>query len=137
MAPRLSEATAVSVCAPSASRTETLYGLVASLPSDTAPSKNWTFVTLPSVSLAEARMVTLAVLLKDGVVNRVGDGHAGRQIRRRGRGAHVGKPAAETAPRCERNAQVNVVRNKVNDGVDPDGTGRATCWTLAQVSQST
>ena len=33
-----------------------------SLPSDTAPSKNWTFVTLPSVSLAEARMVRVAGL---------------------------------------------------------------------------
>ena len=64
VAPRLSEATAVSVCEPSASRAVTLYGLVESLPSDTAPSKNWTLVTLPSVSLAEARMVTLAELLK-------------------------------------------------------------------------
>ncbi len=64
VAPRSSEATAVSVCGPSARRVETLYGLVESLPSDTIPSKNWTFVTLPSVSLAEARMVTLALLLK-------------------------------------------------------------------------
>src|SRR5512140_3696111 len=67
LAPRLSEATAVSVCKPSAKvngAVEKLYGLAETLRSNTAPSKNWTFVTLPSVSLAEAPMVTLSVLPK-------------------------------------------------------------------------
>src|ERR1039458_950149 len=67
MAPRLSEATAVTVCKPSAKPNapiETLYGLVVRLPSDTSPSKNWTFVTLPSGSLAEAWMFMVSVLPK-------------------------------------------------------------------------
>src|ERR1035438_7775687 len=65
--PRLSEATAVTVCKPSAKPNapiETLYGLVVRLPSDTSPSKNWTFVTLPSGSLADAPMVMVSVLPK-------------------------------------------------------------------------
>src|ERR1035438_3929457 len=65
VAPRLSEATAVTVCVPSAKPNapiETLYGLVVRLPSDRSPSKNWTFVTVPSVSLAEAWMVMVSVL---------------------------------------------------------------------------
>src|ERR1039457_2443170 len=61
--PRLSEATAVTVCKPNAP-IETLYGLVVRLPSDTSPSKNWTFVTLPSGSLADAPMVMVSVLPK-------------------------------------------------------------------------
>src|ERR1035441_5842012 len=67
VAPRLSEATAVTVCKPSAKPNapiETVYGLVVRLPSDRSPSKNWTFVTLPSVSLAEAPMVIVSVLPK-------------------------------------------------------------------------
>src|SRR6185503_10396021 len=72
VAPRLSEATAVNVCTPKSSLTVTLNGLVASLPNDTAPSKNWTLVTVPSVSLAEARMVRFAdalnVALSTGLV---------------------------------------------------------------------
>jgi hypothetical protein len=65
--PTLSDATAVSVCKPSAkvnAAVEKLYGLVEILRSNTSPSKNWTLVTLPAVSLAEAPMVTLAVLPK-------------------------------------------------------------------------
>src|ERR1019366_4532113 len=46
------------------------------------------------------------------------------------RGARVGKPAGGTAPRSERNAEVNVVRNKMNDGVDPDSIWRATMLVL-------
>src|ERR1017187_3329942 len=67
VAPRLSESTAVTVCKPSAKPNgpiETVYGLVVRLPSDTSPSKNWTFVTLPSGSLAEAWMVMVSVLPK-------------------------------------------------------------------------
>src|SRR3954469_24264493 len=63
-APRLSEATAVSVCKPTASVAVALYGLVESMPSETAPSKNWTLATVPSVSVAEARMVRARELLK-------------------------------------------------------------------------
>src|ERR1039458_2315572 len=68
VAPRLSEATAVTVCKPSAKPNgpiETIYGLLARLPSDTLPSKNWTFVTVPSESLAEAPMVMVSVLPKE------------------------------------------------------------------------
>src|SRR5664279_3998507 len=66
-APRSSDATAVIICQPSAKPNapiETLYGLVERLPSDTSPSKNWTFVTVPSVSLADAPMVMVSVLPK-------------------------------------------------------------------------
>src|SRR5438132_12818796 len=60
VAPRSSEATAVSVCEPTARLTETWKGLEESFPSGLAPSKNCTLVTLPSPSEAEAWMVTLA-----------------------------------------------------------------------------
>src|SRR3954470_8108995 len=63
-APGLVVARAVSVCAPTSSLALTLYGLVASLPSDTGPSKNWTLVTEPSESLAEARTEREAAALK-------------------------------------------------------------------------
>src|SRR3954468_20586287 len=63
-APRLSVATAVRVCEPTSSLALTLYGLVASLPSNTGPSKNWTLVMEPSESLAEARIVRAAEELK-------------------------------------------------------------------------
>ena len=47
-------ATAVSVCVPSAKvnvrPVEKLYGGVEKLRSNTSPSKNWTFVTVPLVS---------------------------------------------------------------------------------------
>ena len=60
VAPRLSEAVAVSVCAPRARLAEKLNGIVVSLVNDARPSKNWTFVTLPSESLAVAWMLTVA-----------------------------------------------------------------------------
>src|SRR5205809_458364 len=60
VAPRSSEATAVRVCRPTARTTERLYGLEETLPREAAPSKNWTLVTLPSMSPAEALMVTAA-----------------------------------------------------------------------------
>jgi len=52
--PRLSEATAVSACEPTAKLTERLYGLEDTLPRELVPSKNWMLVTLPSLSLAVA-----------------------------------------------------------------------------------
>src|ERR1035441_1362462 len=45
-------------------RSEKLYGPVEKLRSNTAPLKSWTFVTLPSVSLAETWTVTVSVLPK-------------------------------------------------------------------------
>ena len=62
-------ATAVSVFVPSAKLPAIavavkLYGAVEKLRSNTAPLKSWTFVTLPSESLAEARTVTVSVLPK-------------------------------------------------------------------------
>src|SRR5579862_9870591 len=59
VAPRLSVATAVSVWLPPVAGVQlTLYGLVVSVPSDVAPSKNWTWVTVPSESAAFADTVT-------------------------------------------------------------------------------
>src|SRR5512142_3318261 len=66
-APRLSVATAVSVCKPSAKvngAVEKRYGLAETLRSNTARSKNWTFVTVPTPLVTEAPMVTLSVLPK-------------------------------------------------------------------------
>ena len=69
MAPRLSVATAVKVFVPSAKLPasavpEKLYGAVVKLRSNTAPLKSWTFVTVPSESLAEVWTVMVSVLPK-------------------------------------------------------------------------
>src|SRR5205814_403036 len=64
-APRLSLATAVSVCTPGARVALRLYGRVESLPNNTRPSKNRTFVTLPSLSWALAVIGTLAGAVKE------------------------------------------------------------------------
>src|SRR5258705_8707445 len=66
-APKLSEATAVRVCKPRAKvkgPVEKRYGLVETLRSKTAPSKNDTLVTEPFVSVTSASTVTLSVLPK-------------------------------------------------------------------------
>src|SRR5262245_6133343 len=60
VAPRLSEAKAVSVCEPTLKVTERLKGLDDTLPRAVAPSKNSTLVTLPSLSLAAAWIVIVA-----------------------------------------------------------------------------
>src|SRR5713101_4601161 len=58
--PRLSEATAVRLCEPTARLTGRSYGLEDTLPREAVPSKNWTLVTLPSLSTALAWIVTVA-----------------------------------------------------------------------------
>src|SRR5689334_17130759 len=63
--PPLSVATAVSGWVPSASRTDTVYGTSLVWPRKAAPSKNATFVTLPSGSEAVAVMETTAGAMKD------------------------------------------------------------------------
>src|SRR5690242_7659147 len=64
LAPRLSEATAVSVYETTHKFSERLKGLADTLPREVAPSKNWTLVMLPSLSVAAARMVMVAGAIK-------------------------------------------------------------------------
>src|SRR5262245_42941981 len=60
VAPRLSAATAVRELEPALKLTGRSKGVEATLPRDVAPSKNWTLVMLPSVSLAVAWSVRFA-----------------------------------------------------------------------------